>query len=266
MWAGDLRTLPLVLVPMSGDGVRAVIQQMARSSTDIEAGQYVVGFLGGAGRGAAPGDHAPAAGTGWNPGRGLAVLAGSRLTGHAAGCYHAAPSRIQGAKTLPPTLTREEALAAFDAARREHQAFLAAIPRERMTEPGATGPWSVKDVIAHVAAWRGWTVARLEATAARRPEPPPPWPSGLNQDDPINAWFREQHRDEPLDAVLAGWDASFDRLRAACVSLPDEALFDPAYFPWMEGTALIEGLPGGFLGHFREEHEPALRAWLADGA
>ena len=48
---------------------------------------------------------------------------------------------------MPPSITREEALVAFDAARREHQDFLATIPSERMTEPGATGPWSVKDVI-----------------------------------------------------------------------------------------------------------------------
>ncbi len=164
---------------------------------------------------------------------------------------------------MPPSLTREEALTAFDAARREHQDFLASIPRERMTEPGATGPWSVKDVIAHVAAWRSRTLARLEAAAAGQPESPPPWPPELDEDDPINAWMYEQHRDESLDAVLARWDASFDRLRAVVVALPDKALFDPAYFPWLEGVALIEALRIGFLGHFREEHEPTLRAWLA---
>jgi hypothetical protein len=166
---------------------------------------------------------------------------------------------------MPAALTREEALTAFDAARREHQAFLAAIPRDRLTEPGATGPWSVKDVIAHLTAWRGRTLARLEA-AAGQPEPPPPWPPALTAtatDDQINAWFYEQHRADPLDSVLAEWNTSFDRLRAVVGTLPDEALYDPAYFPWLDGAALIEALPGGFLGHFREEHEPPLRAWLA---
>src|SRR4051812_24861731 len=110
----------------------------------------------------------------------------------------------QGA-TMPSSLTREEALAAFDAARREHQAFLATIPRERMTEPGATGPWSVKDVIAHLMAGRVRPLSRLEAAVEVRPEPPPPWPPELGEDDPdpINDWFYEHHRDEPLDAVLA---------------------------------------------------------------
>src|SRR5436305_11075681 len=99
----------------------------------------------------------------------------------------------------PDSMTREEVLAAFDAARREHQEFLDSIPRERMTEPGATGPWSVKDVIAHVASWRGRTLDRLEAAVAGRPEPPAPWPPELEEDDSINEWFYQKHRDDPLD-------------------------------------------------------------------
>lgn len=173
---------------------------------------------------------------------------------------------------MPSSTTRkealDEALAGFDAARREHQAFLASIPRERMTEPGATGPWSVKDVIAHLADWRSRSVARLEAAAAGKPEPPNPWPADLKEEsdddiDKINQWFYEQHRNDSLDDVLTLWDNSFDRLRAAFVALPDDALFKSDYFPWTEGTALIDAIPGGFLGHFHEEHEPTLRAWLA---
>src|SRR5262245_34965945 len=131
------------------------------------------------------------------------------------------------------TLTREEALARFDAARRDHQAFLATIPKDRMTEPGATGPWSVKDVIAHVAAWRDRTIARLEASLAGQPEPPPLWPPELDEDDPINNWFYERDRDLPLDDVLKKWDTSFDRVRKVLVALPDEALFNADYFQWM---------------------------------
>src|SRR5215472_4695713 len=86
---------------------------------------------------------------------------------------------MHGAIMMPPPPTREEALAVFDAARREHLDFLASIPRERMTEPGATGPWSVKDVIAHVTAWRGRTIAgwkpRRRANRNRHHPGPPNW-------------------------------------------------------------------------------------------
>jgi len=42
--------------------------------------------------------------------------------------------------------------------------------------------------------------------------------------------------------------------------LSDEQLNDPQRLPWFEG----EQLTGAFLfGHFHEEHEPDMRAWLA---
>ncbi|MEO8285599.1 MAG: DinB family protein [Chloroflexota bacterium] len=164
---------------------------------------------------------------------------------------------------MQPYPTREEALAMFDAARRQHQDFLASIPRERMTEPGATGLWSFKDVIAHVLAYRSSFTASLEALASGQAKPAPPWPADLQDDDSINAWIYEHHRDDRLDDLLSGWYASFDRMRAAFVALPDDVLYDPNYFSWTEGKPLIEALPDTYMGHFNEEHEPAIRAWLA---
>jgi hypothetical protein len=164
---------------------------------------------------------------------------------------------------MQPSPTREEALAAFDAARLEHHDFLTSIPRERMTEPGANGPWSVKDVIAHVMAYRNSFTASLEAIAAGKPKPPTPWPADLVEDDPVNEWIYEHHKNDSLDDVLAGWEASFDRMRAAFIALPDEVLYDPERFDWTEGKTLIEALPETYLGHFNEEHAPLLRAWLA---
>ena len=161
--------------------------------------------------------------------------------------------------------TKDEVLVAFQAARREHEAFLAAIPRALMTVPGATGSWTVKDVIAHVAAWRRRTLARLEALQRGEPAPPPPWGAELAgaDDDAINAWIYAQTHDQPLDSVLADWSASFDRIAGLLAALPEADLFDPQRFPFLEGQALADAAGQGFLGHFREEHEPTLRAWLA---
>ena len=165
---------------------------------------------------------------------------------------------------MESSMNRAILLARMAQQRADWEALLAEIGPARMEIPGVTDNWTFKDVVAHMTAWQQRGVARLQA--ARRDEKPAPAPwmhlPELN-DDTINAWIYEQHRDEPLDAVLAGWDRSFDRLRAAFLALPDEAVFDPAYFPWLAGNAVIEALPSGFLGHFREEHEPILRAWLA---
>ncbi len=42
-------------------------------------------------------------------------------------------------------------MAALGASRAELESVLSQVPLERMTEPGACGLWSVKDVLAHLA-------------------------------------------------------------------------------------------------------------------
>jgi hypothetical protein len=123
------------------------------------------------------------------------------------------------------------------------------VPDDRMEEPGAMGEWTFKDVAAHL-------------TACGDPQPPSPWPAALGnaEDDPINAWIHDQHKDRPLPEVLAEADRVYDDFAAAVVRLPAEILIDADRFDWMEGVALADGDFGGHLG----EHEPDVRSWLAE--
>src|SRR5688572_16209065 len=77
------------------------------------------------------------------------------------------------------------------------------IGEDRMTEPGPMGGWTFKDLASHLLAWRDRTIARLEAVAVGREEPPNPWPAELgdDEDDPVNAWIHEGTRDRPLRDV-----------------------------------------------------------------
>ena len=72
--------------------------------------------------------------------------------------------------------------------------LLADIGEDRMEEPGVAGAWSIKDIVAHLAAWRRRTVGRIEAVANGRPEPTPPSPADLHEDDEISAWFHARSR------------------------------------------------------------------------
>ena len=146
----------------------------------------------------------------------------------------------------------------INAERAGWHALLAEIGEERMGQPGAMGAWTFKDLVAHLTAWRGRTLARIEAGPDA--EPAPPWPQHLTEDDQINAWVYERNRDRPLQQVLAEADRSFERLARAIAMLSDEDLTTPGRFAWMDGKALIDG---AFFGHFHDEHEPAIRAWLA---
>jgi hypothetical protein len=72
--------------------------------------------------------------------------------------------------------------------------LLAEIGADRMLEPGATGEWRFKDVVAHLNGWRTKTLARLDAAGH---DQPPPWPADLSMDG------------QPLAGVIT---ASFGRL------------------------------------------------------
>jgi hypothetical protein len=128
----------------------------------------------------------------------------------------------------------------------------------RLEQPGAMGDWTFKDVAAHLTAWRRRTVDRLQAAARGEPEPPAPWPEGLEDDDPINAWIHERTKDRSAPELIAEADAIYDDLIAAVDALPTEAVLEPDRFEWLGGEALVDFDPAGHL----DEHEPDVRDWL----
>ncbi len=154
--------------------------------------------------------------------------------------------------------TKDDLLAYIRAEQADWRALVAEVGEGRMEQPGPMGDWTFKDLVAHLTGWRERTIRRLEAGPDR--EPPTPWPGHLTEDDEINAWIYEQSRDRPLREVLAEADASYQRLAAAVAALPEEDLTTPGRFAWMEGEPLAAA---DLFGHLHEEHEPAIRAWLA---
>jgi hypothetical protein len=126
--------------------------------------------------------------------------------------------------------------------------FVAEAGPNRLTLPGAAGYWTIRDVIAHLTAWRWWSVARLEG-AVRDAEPTPPWDSALSEEneadiDRINQGFYEATRDQSIDELLRDSRATFDRLEAALLALPEADLFAPGRYPWLGGypaAAIVTG-------------------------
>ena len=62
------------------------------------------------------------------------------------------------------------------------QAFLDQIGPSRMDQPGVSGAWSMKDIIAHLAGWNRNLIACIRAAQRGEPEPAPPWPVHLKFD------------------------------------------------------------------------------------
>ncbi len=142
--------------------------------------------------------------------------------------------------------------------------LVADVGPERCERPGAMGEWTFKDTAAHMTAWRRRTVLRLEAAARGDQAPAPPWAEDLGPDeeetDTLNAWLHDRDKDRPLAEVLAEADGVYDAFIASVRTLPIDQATDPSRFDWMEGIALVDG---DFSGHLAE-HEPEVRAWLAE--
>jgi len=142
--------------------------------------------------------------------------------------------------------------------------LVAEIGEEHMLEPGATGDWTFKDVVAHLNGWRSKTLVRLDAAWHSQTPEAPPWPANLSEDDDtdeINAWIQQASRDKSLQEVLGEYQRSFQHMHDAVTALSDRDLFEPGRYTWLDGHSLATVISDSF-GHLHEEHEPVLRAWL----
>ncbi|MCA9969229.1 MAG: ClbS/DfsB family four-helix bundle protein [Anaerolineales bacterium] len=160
-------------------------------------------------------------------------------------------------------MQKAELLNWLQQAYQQWQAFLDEIPPGRMEQPGANGDWSVKDLVAHL---NGWQIAfnrRLQAAQSGAPEPPPPWPAHLQDEDAINAWIYETNRARTLHDVLQESRRLFDELLAIIKSLPDDVRIESNWRLVHLGDQRFSA--SEFFDHFRDDHEASVRAWLAQG-
>jgi len=147
------------------------------------------------------------------------------------------------------------------------EVFLDQIDPTLMDQPGVNGDWSMKDIVAHLTGWNRWLVARIQAASRGEAEPPPPWPTHLQTEDEINAWIYESNHGRSMREVLDQTHQVFQQLLTVIESLPDEVHIETIrtssgrefYLVWMND----ERFPAGeFFDHFRDDHEPDVRAWL----
>ena len=138
---------------------------------------------------------------------------------------------------------------------------------ERMEQPGVSGYWSMKDIIAHLTGWQQPRVnACIQAARRGESEPLPPWPAHLQTDDEINAWIYDANHGRSLGEVLEESRQVFQQLLDVVADLPEDVRIEQVYqgarvyhLVWLGGQRFQ---PGEFFDHFRDDHETEVRAWL----
>jgi hypothetical protein len=154
--------------------------------------------------------------------------------------------------------------------REEYQAwetFLDQVGPARMDQPGVNGDWSMKDIVAHLTGWQPRLTANLQAAARGEPEPPPPWPAHLEEDDDINAWIYESNRERSVREVLDESRQVFQQFLAVIEGLPEDVRIEQVHHSGRIYHLVWLGdqrFPAGeFFDHLHDDHEPDIRAWLA---
>lgn len=168
--------------------------------------------------------------------------------------------------------TKDELLATLRAERAGWEALLEEVGTARLAAPGVAGDWSVKDVLAHLAAYQRAWGARLRWAATGVPPTTRemfdvdslPEDAGTWTEDQQNAAIHAQYASLAAPVVLAMWRETFDRLTEGVAALPEEDLTTPGRFPWADHRPLAEALAGDTYRHARG-HAADVRVWLGRG-
>jgi len=143
---------------------------------------------------------------------------------------------------------------------RDRQALLQRLgnlDESTLTDPGPADGWSIKDHVAHLAAWERYLAALL--TGGNR------WtdmglagaPTGLEEAE-INDAIYEQNADLPLAQVYADWDAAHTRVLDALNAMSDDDLMLPFshFVPDATGEGasdpVVGWVNGNTWGHYAE--------------
>jgi hypothetical protein len=161
-------------------------------------------------------------------------------------------------------MDKTELLENLAQSRREWDDVLADVGKERMTEPGVEGDWSVKDIIVHVDTYAGWLAARVEKTLRGEKREPTTIDgvriSGLSVDE-CNALIQKSNSKRSLVDVLSRSQETLYRLQSLARDLTDEQINDPHAFKWTGGDPVCESFAGDAYEHYHE-HAENIRRWL----
>ncbi|PYO94551.1 MAG: hypothetical protein DMD60_14415 [Gemmatimonadetes bacterium] len=145
---------------------------------------------------------------------------------------------------------RARLLHRLDQAWQALQDSYAGLPEAEVLEPGVTGTWSVKDIIAHVSWWEEEALAHLPLILAGGR--PPRYSVTHGGIDAFNAKMTKQRKDLSFAEVLRRRDDIHGRLTALIGSVPEIQITGE--------TRFRRRLRLDTYGHY-PKHARAIRAW-----
>ena len=138
---------------------------------------------------------------------------------------------------------------------------LATLGAAEMVQPGAVGTWSVKDVLAHLAAWEklflAWYQAGLQGSA------PVTLPVGMGKRaiDTLNHEIYAQNQGRGMEEVLAEFQASYQQILVVIEGIPESDMFSRGCFSWTGELTLADYIAGNTCNHYAWARSQ-IRKWV----
>lgn len=146
--------------------------------------------------------------------------------------------------------------------RQNLESTLAKLTPEQLEIAGVIGIWSVKDTLAHIAAWqRRLTDWLLDFPVGTALNSPPPY--GLEDKflDRLNDQFYLENRDKPSPEVLSFFRSTYQRTLKAIQGTPKEVFGQSISSQGQIGPQLWEIVAANTFEHDQEHYDDIL-TWL----
>jgi uncharacterized damage-inducible protein DinB len=152
--------------------------------------------------------------------------------------------------------TKREILQELEEARADLLASIEGLSPDDMRRPGAVGIWSVKDALAHLAAWEAELVTALNEVENKQVP-------GIIDIEDIDEWNEDRYRENvrrSLDVILDDLAGVHTMLLRMLGDMDEKTLTDNRQFRWMEGEPLLFLVEENATLH-EQEHAGDIRRW-----
>ncbi len=147
-------------------------------------------------------------------------------------------------------MKRDQLAMRLEARWRELHAAFQGLSHDALLEPGVVGPWSIRDVLAHVATWEEEAMKALPVILDNGPLPR--YSTFYGGIDAFNAQAQEWKATLTLEQVFQALEDTHDRLLSYLEGVPDVAFARESRF--------LRRLRQDTYGHYRE-HTQQIQAW-----
>lgn len=166
---------------------------------------------------------------------------------------------------MPKQTSKDQLLNDIRTERRRLEKNRAPLSAEDMLQPGVTGSWSVKDILAHLTAWEQlfleWYQAGLQGTFSTTE------PVGMSCSamDALNQQIYTQNQRHSLDDVLAEFHASYQQIISTIEGITEEDMFVQGRFAWTGKLTLADYIAGNTCNHYAWA-KSQIRKWAKNQA